>query len=337
MQPGLQMRLKQWQRLTKVAAVAEDPHVQAGRAGEAWLQALIHSHINYKGAYSFAGKRVLQRIPSPSTGRKREIDLLVLTKNKLYVFEVKNWSGVLRKEGDLWVQIKRDGSRITHRNLLADIRAKTEVVRAYLERQGVIADHEYVAEKLFFVNHRLEVDQAIHAQDDVITPDKIRSYLNQQHRSSLVENLICAVIDYCIAVEKKEIILDGLYRRMPKDKVQKIAAALHCLHTWDKVHLYGKKVLQGDLREIRLGSTGLRQEEWKKQWHADDQIRVRWRRNKFMSLLQSILGLGPLGKIDLPDGRTYTLSLEDSIYFHVAGERSPIRIPLMQIDCIILG
>src|SRR5262245_23925921 len=84
-------RLDEWGQLVATTVQTEAPTQRAGDQGEAWLQLLMGSSKSYKGADLFVGKRV------PSGNMRREIDLILVTARRLYVFEVKNWSGRLRR------------------------------------------------------------------------------------------------------------------------------------------------------------------------------------------------------------------------------------------------
>ena len=92
-------RLSRWRQLTKVQYREEDPEVLAGRDTEKYVAHLVDTHMNYKDAHSFVGKRV----PSTMLKRRFEIDLIVLTRKKFHFLEVKNWSGQLNIVGDQWV------------------------------------------------------------------------------------------------------------------------------------------------------------------------------------------------------------------------------------------
>ena len=79
----------------------EMSHVAAGRQGED----LVQKELEKIGRVSCA-----VRIPG-CDGKRSEIDLVLQTRNHIYLFEVKNWSGNVELTPDgSWRQIRYDKS-----------------------------------------------------------------------------------------------------------------------------------------------------------------------------------------------------------------------------------
>ncbi|MEW6737315.1 MAG: nuclease-related domain-containing protein, partial [Acidobacteriota bacterium] len=183
-------RLGEWYQLVKTPYFYEEPTVSAGRQAEAWLQSLIEKHINYKGAQLFAGKRV----SSSKRRGKREIDLIIVTPTKLYIIEVKNWSGQLFVHGGDWVHIKRDGRQKPYHNLVEYNNEKRTILLEYLSEQGIKLASEQISQKVIFPNRKLQVDNLIHDNPEVITADKLMVFLNQQKRNNISTKMVCSII-----------------------------------------------------------------------------------------------------------------------------------------------
>ena len=111
---NLQDRLREREFLNQTQKSIEDPAAMAGRQAERFLKSLINSNLKYKDTYYFINKR----IPARFNARHYEIDLMVLTKKQLNIIEVKNWSGSLFTSNGYWVQLKRNGDKIKHKNPL---------------------------------------------------------------------------------------------------------------------------------------------------------------------------------------------------------------------------
>src|SRR5690606_28386865 len=95
-------RLREWRKVASTSPMLEDADVLGGREAEHFLNTLVQSRGNFKGAGLFPNKRV------PAGNRRREIDLIVVTAKRIHVIEIKNWSGSLRVVGDRWVQVNRN-------------------------------------------------------------------------------------------------------------------------------------------------------------------------------------------------------------------------------------
>lgn len=321
--------LKQWSQLAKTPYFQELAEVKAGEQAENWLQDLVEKHINYRGAHTFAGKRV-----STKTNKTRkEIDLIVVTPSKIHIIEAKNWSGQIFPNGQNWIHSKRDGSQKVYPNLVAYNNEKKEILLNYLKENNIILPHQQVSQKIIFLNKNLALEQSIANNPDVITLGKLAGYLGQQKRASTGQNLVCSVIEYCLSQEKAELIVDGLFGRMTQEKFGQMVDLIDSLPTWDKLMLNGTRVLKGDLLGLQLGSRYLK----KKDIERESEINLSWTRNRIIGLFKVLIKRPALGWMKFPKEKPLALSTKDYAYFHVVGQPSPSAIPLMHLEKVIVG
>lgn len=324
-------RFRVWRAIAGTSPSLEDPEVLAGRRAERFLVRLVQSRDNFKGASLYPNKRV------PAGRRRREIDLLVVTANRIHVIEVKNWSGSLRAERGRWIQTNRNHREIEHPDLVADHRDKNLALVEHLRREGARLDPnaqaKYLSNKVVFMNDRLVVqDRAISEHPDVLLAGRLDAYLKQQRRSGFGERVLGSIVQWCLDSESADAVVDGYLGGLAPDNVAKIRAAIDRLPTWDSLRYFGSRVETGDLIHVSIGgvktpraSLGDRRS-----------YPVRWPRNKTLGLIKAVTGLGSLGRLDLPGG-SRPLSPDDFVFFHRAGEPEPVRVPLLRLDALVLG
>ncbi len=320
--------LKEWKNILYTKTAYEDPSVKAGRDAEEFLASMVETNLKYKGAYCYLGKRV----PSQKEKRRYEIDLIVLTKKHIYMLEVKNWSGSLVKKGKNWVQVRNHGKEITNPNLTQYNREKQEIVIEYLKSKNIHLDKKYFSQKVIFMNKNLRLDKKIASDPNVIPYHKLDKYLANQKGTSYSERFLHSVVEFCLDAEKSSIIIDELFDAMNNSTFEKTQKALAKLQTWDKVVLHGGRILTGDALVLKLESKKIRM----KSLQSNTEYRLKWNRSKFFGLLQVLLTKISLGKIKLKDG-WHKIKTTDTLKFHLAGDPSPVYIPLRDVDLIVRG
>lgn len=321
-------RLTQWRDLMRADFTLEIPRVKAGRAAEQFLKTLVESKLKHKGAYCFLGKRV----PSHRNQRRFEIDLVVLTKKRLYFLEVKNWSGDLVEAGANWIQTRRSGEQVAHPNLTQYNSQKRNVIIEYLQTKGVKLNATYFSQKVIFMNPRLSIDPNIAKNPDVVPADKLKQYLNTQRGSSYAERFVHSVVELCLDSEKSSLVLDGLFHAMRKEDFTAAQEALSILETWDKVVMHGGRVLTGDVLKLITKSETVDL----KALPSGTRCPVRWNRSKVMGLIQTMISRYPLGSLRLPECRV-VLAPNDILKFHAAGDEKPSELSLRNINMVLRG
>jgi hypothetical protein len=319
-------RLRTWRAARREPLIAEDPAVQFGRDAELVLHDLVTTHFNHKGAHLFAGRRV----PCPRRRMRREIDLIVLTPRMISLIEVKSWSGELIDRGATWVQVRRGGDELHHPNLIADNLEKRAAFLDYLRQQGLAREGDftrYVSQKIVFMNPNLTVSPSIRAHPDVITRDKLAGFLDRQPAAGLAQRVFCSVIEFCVGSESAQNVTGNIGG-------EQFAALVRCvadIRTWDRLRLYGGKVLTGDLLQLHAGGRHLPREEI-----ARGPMRVAWSRGKW-GLFKALTGFGSVGRLMVPGSGTWALTADDGIIFHAVGDAVQATVPLTRVEEIVIG
>lgn len=321
-------RLREWYQLGKIQAVFEDPTTAAGREAEQFALELVDTHVRYKNASCFLGKR----FPSKEHGRRFEIDLVVLTPNRIYLFEVKNWSGELKAEGEQWIQVRRNGETIRGPNLVDYNQTKINVVRGFLRSQGIELAPSYFSNQVILMNPRLQVDPAIAGHSHVITRERLEGYLSAQRGNTLAEWFVRSIIETCLDAETGKALNDRLFHAMPSDDFQAVQDLFAAVRTWDKVGLHGGKVLTGDVLKLILGCRALDIADFA----PGTLLRLSWTRNRIWGLIKALVTSFPLGRLRYPGVKT-PVRVDDQIKFHPAGEEKPLEFALGCVNWIIKG
>jgi len=321
-------RLRAWFAARRERPVLEDPAVRYGRQAELFLHELVTTHFNHKGAYLFAGRRV----PCPRRRMRREIDLIVLTTKMISLIEVKNWSGELFDRGAVWVQVRRGGDELHHPNLIEDNLEKRNAFLDYLRQHGLGTERDFaarhVSQKIVFMNPNLTVSPSIRAHPDVITRDKLAAFLDRQQAAGFAQRVFCSVIEFCLGADTAQSVTGSIGK-------EQFAALVKCvgeIRTWDRLRLFGGKVLTGDLYELHIGGRRLPREEV----GPAGSIRVNWSRGKW-GLFKALTGIGAVGRLRLPGSGRQVLTARDGVTFHAVGEAAPATIPLTRVEEIVLG
>jgi Nuclease-related domain len=330
-------RLRQWSELQKVVPTLEAPDVTGGRDAELVLKQLVGSSFAFKDGHVFAGRR----IRSKRQGRRREIDLIVCTPTMIHLIEVKNWSGALSVQNGRWRQARRSGDIVDHGNLLATNLLKQDAVIEYLRDQGIAVDEklirDHIVTEIIFMNPRLELDPMIEALPEIITRRELDRYLGRQAPARPAERLFSSLIELCLTAESKH--RDKLGQPgsepMPPAKYKQITTCLSETETWDQLHLYGTKVITGDVVRLQLGAASYRKQELVAMMGTEP-IRLWWTRNWLWGLLKVVTGLGTLGRLRLGKSRI-NVTPADTVTFHAVGDENPKTRGLIEFDRIVLG
>ncbi len=321
-------RLRTWRAARRERPTPEDPAVQYGRDAELSLRQLVATHFNHKGAHLFAGRRV----PCPRRGMRREIDLIVLTPRMISLIEVKNWSGELLDRGPVWLHVRRGGDELRHPNLIDDNREKRNTFLDYLRQHGLAPGRDFAARhvvpKVVFMNPNLTLSPSIRAHPDVITRDKLATFLDRQPSAGLAQRVFSSLVEFCLGAEAAH----GLTGCLDAGRFAALVKCVEEIRTWDRLRLLGGKVLTGDLYRLHVGGRPLPRE----QVGPRGSIPVAWSRGRW-GLVKALTGVGAVGRIALPGERWVALTARDGVTFHPVGETAPTTVPLTRVEEIVLG
>lgn len=328
MEPTRTDRLNEWRRLGKILPEDEDPEILAGRKAERFLNVIIQSNLKYKGANCFVNKRV----PSRTHKRKYEIDLIVLTRKQIHFIEVKNWSGEVYQEGENWIQIKRSGERIEHPDFVNHNTFKQKVVIEFLRENGIKIDKSYFIQKVIFMNEKLTIDPRISKNPNVVPHYKIQKYLSRQKGSNWGERVLYSIVEICLAQEKSKIVLDGLFNSLNGNDIRKMKELFLSLPTWDKLSLFGEKIINGDAIKLMINNRSYNLIRLAN----GERIDFFWTRNKVGGLFKALLFNNSMGHTFI-NGQKIPISTTDQVLFHKAGEEEPSLFELGNIKYLLKG
>jgi hypothetical protein len=330
-------RLRQWHEIQQVLPTKEAADVSGGRDAELLLKQLIASSQAFTDGHVFAGRR----IPSKRQGRRREIDLIVCTPRMIHLIEVKNWSGRLEIDNGRWRQNRRSGDVVDHGDLIKTNLLKQDAVVEYLHERGIAIDdkliRDHIVTEIIFMNRKMELDPTIEALPEIITRRELDRYLGRQPRSSFAQQMFSSLIELCLSAESKRAGRSSAAASepIPPAKFKQITTCLSETMTWDQLHLYGTKVIAGDLVRLQLGLKTYRKPELL-ELTGRAPIRLRWTRNRLWGFVQAATGLMPLGRLDLGESRM-AIALTDTVTFHAVGDGEPKTHRLVELDQIVLG
>ena len=185
---------------------------------------------------------------------------------------------------------------------------------------------------VIFKNPKLTLDSAITNNPFVVPYQELNKYLASQKGVSFAERMIHSMIEICLDLEKSKIIMDSLFHSMPSSYFKKIHNHFINLGTWDKVGLYGDKVLTGDVLKLFIGEREIDLSSLS----PGEKIHFSWTRNKIWGLVKSLATDIPLGTLCMQKERI-PIHTKDSMKFHAAGEERPVKIDLSHIEWILKG
>ena len=330
-------RLRQWYEIQMVRPIAESPDITGGRDGELALKQLVGSSFQYKDANVFAGRR----IPSKRQGRRREIDLIVCTREMIHLIEVKNWSGRLDIRDGAWRQTRRSGDVVNHGNLLETNLIKRNAVVEYLADRGIRLDPSVVRDRIvpeiIFMNPRLELDPSVEALPEVFSRREIDRHLERQSRKGRPQAIVSSIIACCIGRQSNPAYgsSSAPATMIPAGQYKEIVACLAETKTWDQLVVYGTQVVAGDVIRLKIGPKTYAKSELASVTGGQP-IRLRWTRGWLLGLAKVVTGWGQLGSISL--GHNWApISPADTVIFHAVGEEEPSSRRMVELDRILLG
>jgi len=196
------------------------------------------------------------RVPRPDAKGKFEIDLLLLGPNGLLGLEIKHWGGrvELGRPGR-WHQVNRVGAEVEHDDPVELLGKKMDAVRTYVQDVNkVTVAARAIHRRVVFTNPKVLLGPNLARHPDVVPLPTLASMLtpllhpNPSGWWSSFKRLL------------------GIEQTLPHaiDDPSPVVRALDRLPTWDRITLYGGRILKGDLvkPEIQLvGSQALRRRD----------------------------------------------------------------------------
>lgn len=183
----------------------------------------------------YPGIKVFGALRIPDTGHKehKEIDLVILTKRKLCLVEVKSWAGIVKCEVDgSWCQMCEDGSLLKHGNIVEEVKKRAALLESYLFRRGLKLPFSFIRCMVVIANPHCRVDETILPQPGVFSLQQWESFLRKEAQKSMFGWMK----------------IKGLKKRkvMPSDLYQQLHNILSTAPTWDRLSFEGGDIIFGD-------------------------------------------------------------------------------------------
>lgn len=323
-------RLEIWRDIVSTTPEPELDEVVAGRDAEMALRSMVSNHLSWKTASIYHSKRVPTDSRSPKRGRY-EIDLIVLTQKQISAIEIKNWSGSVQISGSSWIQERRSGEKVIHEDPLHKNQKKLESLCTFLETQNIRVPKAQISRVILW-NRNVSVPSTVARRNEIVMHHELEKFLSHQKASGFGERFLMSVLELCLEQETSQIAADGFFSAIPARDYEAAARAISQLETFDKIELYGGKVLSGDLLELRTNDGSFRL----KDLSSGRIVRVECVRSKLISFFAAVFGSGPMISLSEPYSPV-SVSPRDRILFHSAGQEKPEEFELSRIVRMVRG
>lgn len=370
----LRNNLKTWQKHSRrnIKPQFQDGKDKAGMQGEDFLRKLLVTHKHF-GGFNNCLLLANKRVPIPMShggGGKREIDLILVSRKKIHIHEVKNWSGRLegRIDDDIWTHYPKIGNPREVKNLTFDNIDKAKVLSQFLNEIGIDVNIDEIDYRTFFVDSkrpdgsiRLDISNKIRSDRSIVTTDKLGFYLDVEQADNVdqidfwqktIINFVEQIISFTLGKESGNRFIDGFFGRVGKENHKRLIQSLKILPTWDQLIFYGTKIQSGDV----WGHYGFHK-DWQEMFLSPENInfsKIEEIRNKkatkdpaldfkerATSLSKSLaMGFMPLnikGRRILSPMRQLRGNPDCEITFQPAGKNEKVKVPIMEVDRIVYG
>ena len=262
----------------------------------------------------------------PGRSGRYEIDLLVLTGMQLTLIEIKNWAGKVLDRGDVWLQVNRSGTEISHENPIEKLKRKAAALTQLFSASGIRLPRPIQTRVILF-NDNLLVPNSIRQDANVILGPDIRQAMLPDHGQARVESLARAVTEICLRRDPPASSGRGFSGWIARHRARKMQAILSRLETFDSVTLYGGRVIAGDLLRFESGGRALALKPRLISGHC---VTLNCNRNRNFLFLKAILTSRPLMSFGRPLTE-FRVRPGDELVFHEVGQHEPMRIDVARI------
>ncbi|WP_432254746.1 hypothetical protein [Limimaricola sp. AA108-03] len=181
-------------------------------------------------------------------------------------------------------------------------------------------------------NQNVRVPLEVAKRDEVVMHHELKKFLSHQKASGFGERFMMSVLELCLEQEASKIAADGFFSAIQNDDFEAATHAISQLETFDKLKLYGGRVLSGDLLELRANGHSISL----KNLPSGKTISVKCRRNKLLLFFAAVLGSSPMICLSEPY-QSISVSPCDSVLFHAAGQERPEEFELSRIFSMVRG
>lgn len=279
-----------------------------------------------------SGWRVWHGVRVPFQGRRREIDLVICSLERVYVIELKNWSGTLELHGDDVVQVRRHHAGIIHHGHLFD--TMEERVEALATWHGQRGDEVPPLESLLVLyNPRLIVSPVARARYGHLM---------------LSADTLLGMLPAPTAIARRSTWWERLFgpreapvRAASLPKISRTMRAFHstmdALGSWDQLEYHGGKMVVGDV--LRVGP----RVEALDGSHPHIGDRAKWSEvlidapRSWLSLFRR--DLRPRVRLIGREGELVEAVAQDdaTLWFHAAGQPKPEEVRIAHLRALRFG
>ena len=281
------------------------PKIEAGDEGELIIRKLLRRELSsWRNCAIYHGPR----IPHPSGKGKMEIDFIIATRFRIFVVEVKNFSGslVLASNNKDWKQTK-EGKSAYHSDPVEIIEAKGRAVKRFLEEKGIPCSMGDIKTALVLTHNKVVISGALAKNEKIFFSEDFAesmSKFRKKHSGSLL----------------------GKNALQPLYKMSQLKKALDTLPTWDTLILHGGKKIRGDI--INTPFQKIIKEE------KIETIKIFQPRSLLTMLIFPAVALLFKTGSRIPRIHFIKKVKDKFVTIHPAGRREPKQISLLNIYCV---
>lgn len=273
------------------------------------LETIVRKHAHTGAWRVWSGVRIRNK------GWRSEIDLLIAAEDRLYLLELKNWSGQLDMNGTALVQIRRhQGGIIEHGDLMKTMRKREAAVRAWLQKHR--SEVPPIERCVLFYNPRLQMTPAVleYFGPEVASASEWTANFARRAKQA------------------------GSRSSMTKERRAKLYDTIDMLSTWDTVTMHGGRRVHGDIRSSR---TVVRLENGEKLPLHNRRRIAEIDVHAPRSYMRALFGADQTLRVvlHLRDGTTERadVPMDAQIRVHAAGQRKPELVSLRHLTHLSFG
>lgn len=307
-------------------ALSNDASQLAGSQAELHLLADISRRLEGTGWRVWHGVRV------PFQGRRREIDLVITSLERVFVIELKNWSGTLELHGDEVVQMRRHNAGMIHHGRLFDtMDERVDALGSWHGQRG--AEVPPLTSLLVFYNPRLIVSAEARARYGhlMLSANALMAMLPKPSAAAPQASWWQRVLG---AARRR-----ASSKRLPpvSPKIAAFQSTMDALGSWDQLEYFGGKMAVGDI--LRVGPR-VEAEGGAKPHIADraklQEVLVEAPRSWFALFRED---MRPRLQLIARDGAVVDAIAgeDDTLWFHAAGQPKPQEVRVAQLTAIRFG
>ncbi|KAI5069471.1 hypothetical protein GOP47_0015772 [Adiantum capillus-veneris] len=170
------------------------------------------------------------RIPDTGDENNKNVDLVIRIKRKLYLVEVKYWSGKIKLEANgCWCQKHEDGSVVRLGNVVEEVKKRAALLELYLLRRGLELSSNFVQSIVVLAHPDCRVDGSILGIQQVFTSEEWKAFLRRKAQK----------IPFDWIVPSKHPLLTNSF-------FQRLAGVLDTTPTWDRITFEGGDIALGN-------------------------------------------------------------------------------------------